>query len=233
MKSNPIKVVAGTVFLVVVAAFCLLTVKDLIVRPLDYFRSGIVFLGLLGAVLYMLRVRLYALVLWSWIFVQMFKLEKMVDNQVQTIANFQLSISYPLDVDFIFQGISYVLSVNLIPLLFIPFMFALPRTRLIGEEFMLKPFRENDWLAEKVPQAVKVLDVLNFSGNTKWVLVHLSKSISYGDTKYFHALVKAKDYVRIEKRSARQIVHFRLFDGHKHPEKSLKEFPFIDWVVLE
>jgi hypothetical protein len=111
-------------------------------------------------------------------------------------------------------------------------MFALPRTKLIGEEFMLKPFRENDWLTNKMPQAVKVLDVIKFSGGG-WVLVHLSKGITYQDINYYYALLKAKDYVSIQKRSERQIVHFRLFDGHKKPEKTLKEFPFIDWVVLE
>ena len=46
-------------------------------------------------------------------------------------------------------------------------------------------------------------------------------------------LIVVAAYVNIKKRSARQIVHFRLFDGHKHPEKDLKEIPFIDWAVLE
>ncbi len=220
-------------FLAVVVGICLFSIQDLLIPPLDYVKCGMVIIGLLGVILYATGVRAYSLFLWSWIILQVFQAEKLVDGEVIPIVDLHLSISYSYDINTTFQGIDYVLGINLLPLVFIPFMFTLPRTNLLGEEFMLSPFRDNSWLEEKMPQVVKVLDVMDFSGNKKWVLVHLSKGITYEGTKYVHALLKAKDFVSIKKRSEKQIVHFRLFDGHNQPGKGLQEFPFIDWAVLE
>ena len=232
-KNNPFEVVAGTLFLVVVAGICLYTAKDLLARPLDYMKSAVVLIGLLGVILYASRLRIYAVFLWTWIVLQFFKVEQIADDRITSIADFHMSVAFSHSFDLVFQGVHYNLGINLLPLIFIPFMFVLPRPKLVGEEFTLKPFRDNDRLNDKMPQVVKVLDILNFSGSKKWVLIHLSKGITYQDIHYFYALVKAKDYISIKKRNVKQIVHFRLFDGHKHPEKGLKEFPFIDWAVLE
>ncbi len=234
MKNNPVRSVLGSIFLVVVFVVCVLSAVDFIDGPVDYQKSFLIAAGILGVVLYLFKWRISLVLLYCWILLQLLTVEQVAGDRIISLVDFHLLAEFRFYASVPFQGVEYQVGLNLIPLAYLPLILMLRRRTIVGEELTVNLFRENDWLFEKLPQQVKVLDKVNFAGNKDWLVVHLSESIPFNGTLYYHALLKAKDYVSLRRNKPR-IAHFRLFDGHKRPgrDQDLKQFPFIDWVVVK
>lgn len=234
MKKNPVKSVLGIIFLVVVFIVCVIASLDFIDRAVHYQKFFLILTGILGVVLYLFKMRISLLLLYSWILLQLATVDVLTGEQVIPMVDFHLLVEPVFFSQFQFGEDLYQIGLNPFPLLCLPFALMLRFRTIIGEELTVNLFRENDWLADRLPQQVKVLDRVNFNGNKDWLVVHLSKGITFDGTSYYHALLKAKDYVAF-KRNRPRIAHFRLFDGQQRPgpEQPLEMFPFIDWVVVK
>ena len=216
---------------------------------LAVFNAG---LGLLAFILMLFQLDVYKGLTRIWIFLQLVTVAKLfpdtADSSISSkvIADFTQYFAFYIN-SFIKQYFevllqwkwgpdTYLFLVNPLPIAYWIVFEALKRSSLIGKRLDIKLYRDNEILEDRLPQASKVVDVIDFPESKQWFLLKLSRTIELGKNRYQYGLVKSKDGGKLKPNKARQMAYFRL----AQPNRALKErranidaFPFIDWVFVE
>lgn len=94
-------------------------------------------------------------------------------------------------------------------------------------------YRHDNPLRDVFPFKGKVMHEVNLSGE-KWLLVHLSKTISHLDLKADYAMIKRADKGVVTRNKDNQLVHFKLVPGPDMLKEGLNDisnFPHDFWAL--
>lgn len=129
----------------------------------------------------------------------------------------------------------YILSINLVPLIFIGYYRLVIISSFQGKKYKFSKFRENNKLGNVFPLEGTILKRVQLNNEKDWLLVQLDNSFTYWEKEIKYVLIKPKDGTSI-KQNSKQLIFFRLvYDLDKVSDgvNDIHEFPFVDWVICE
>lgn len=201
-------------------------------------------IGLIGGLLYFLKVKFYSTLIYIWIFSQIIIIggTKIDPNTNQFVANKIWDTSQFLRLQFGYTFTTFNSSQNGIYINFVPFfLFGLLRilsvSDLIGEKIVFRKYRKDNRLGNIFPFEGIVKQRVNLSNEKDWLLIELLEPINYRDLEINHAFIKSNDKTPLKKGGKGQMAYFKIVENIEkiNFESTLDkdDFKYIDIVKVE
>jgi len=203
--------------------------SELVSTSINVQSFGLSIFGVLGVILYFLKINFSKYLFKAWALLQVLIITKFTESGNTDIINF--TQGFNLSFSLLLGSIQF--QINFLGFIYASFIYLIGFNLLKNKSIIISPYNDSSYLNSILPIEATILKRIEISDEKDWMLVQLNHLESEGEEKLKYALIKGKDQV-IKPKSG-QIIKFlevSNIEDLKDKNNDKENFRTGDWAIL-